>query len=185
MTKQQMRAELKLARAQIPQVDRVRWDQDIAKNLQNWDVYNKAKKIMIYLSFGWEINTWPIVDELTARGVEIYVPVVQSEPRALVPTRYTSREDLTPAVFGILEPSSKAPTLEPIDLDLVVVPALAFSLHGFRIGYGGGYYDRFLATTPAVSVGLCYSCFLQELPRDPWDQAVDFLVSEERVLGRK
>ena len=65
------------------------------------------------------------------------------------------------------------------------MPGLAFSEGGFRVGYGGGYYDRFLATTKAQSAGLVYRSFVRELPTDPWDHPVDFLVTEDGVLGRK
>ena len=136
---------------------------------------------MIYLSIGWEIDTWALVDELSRRGAEIYVPVVQKSPKSLVPTRYFSKEQLVPADFGILEPTAGPPTEDPAQLDLVVVPGLAFTPQGYRIGYGGGYYDRFLVTTSAVKIGLCYTAFLRELPMDEWDQAVDFLGTEEGI----
>jgi len=140
---------------------------------------------MIYLSVGWEVDTWTIARDLETRGKEVYVPVVQRHPRALLVKRLYSREDLVPAAFGILEPGPKAPTIGPEQLDLVVVPGLAFSEQGFRVGYGGGYYDRFLATTTAKSAGLVYRSFVRDLPTDPWDHPVDFLVTEEGVIGRK
>lgn len=122
---------------------------------------------------------------MQTKGKEVYVPVVQKKPKALIATRYTAREELIPKVFGILEPPPGSLTIEPDQLDLVVVPGLAFSQDGFRVGYGGGYYDRFLTQTSAQKVGLVYSSFIRELAPDPWDQEVDFLVTEEGVLGRK
>lgn len=185
MTKEVLRKSLKRERGQVPKAQREIWDQSIFEHLAHSSMYAQAQKVMVYLSFGWEINTWPIVDDLQKRGKEVYVPVVQSHPKGLVARRYTSRENLTPAVYGILEPGPDAPSVPPEELDLVIVPGLAFSERGFRIGYGGGYYDRFLTTTNAMAAGLVYRSFVRDLAADPWDRAVDFLVTEEGILGRK
>lgn len=185
MTKELLRKELKKKRGQVPKERRAIWDQAIAANLFELPLYKEARKVMIYLSFGWEVATWHIVENLQEQGKEVYVPVVQSKPRALIPRLYTGRESLSPKVFGILEPGPEAPEARPEDLDLIIVPGLAFSNKGFRIGYGGGYYDRFLATTQGAAIGLVYSLFIQDVPFDPWDYAVDFVITEDGVLSRK
>lgn len=185
MTKELLRRQLKKERGQVPRLQRQMWDQAIFENLKQLPVYQDAQNVMIYLSFGWEINTWSIANDLQDRGRAVWVPVVQKSPKRLLVRGYTSRENLIPAIFGILEPGPEAAALAPEDLDLVIVPGLAFSNQGFRIGYGGGYYDGFLTTTTAQSVGLVYRSFVREVPVDSWDQAVDFLITEEGVIGRK
>lgn len=185
MAKDELRRMLKRERVQVPKEHRQMWDRVIAQCLSSLPRYEQAQRVMIYLSFGWEIDTWAIVENLQTQGKEVYVPVVQNRPKALLATRFTCRDHLIPAAFGILEPPPGTPTINPEELDLVVVPGLAFSPQGFRIGYGGGYYDRFLPTTKAVRAGLVYSSFIRNLAPEPWDQAVDFLVTEEGVLGRK
>lgn len=185
MPKKLLRKELKRERAQIAKEIRSSWDQAIFRNLLDWSIYQRAQRVMVYLSFGWEIDTWAIVQDLQERDKEIYVPVVRKSPKGIVATRFTSREDLVLSSFGILEPQPMAPTIASQKLDLVIVPGLVFSSQGYRIGYGGGYYDRFLPTIEACSVGLVYSSFLRMLEPDPWDQAVDYLISEEGVWGRK
>lgn len=185
MTKQQLRAQLKKERASITETQRMIWNEKLAWHLMTWEPFQKAQQIMIYLSIGWEIDTWGMVEELSKRGTEIYVPVVQKKPKRLVATRYLAKEQLVPGDFGILEPAPGALTVDPAHLDLVIVPGLAFTPEGYRLGYGGGYYDRFLLTTPALKVGLCYTAFLRDLPLDEWDQPVDFLGTEEGIRGRK
>lgn len=185
MGKKTLRAKLKQDRSAVPAPKRKKWDAMILGQLQNWQPYLASSRVLVYLSIGWEVNTWPVVDDLIARGSEVYAPVVQKNPRALLPRLYTSRSDLIPAAFGILEPSADAPGLDPQELDLIVVPGLAFSPDGYRIGYGGGFYDRFLAASAAQTVGLCYSSFLQDLPIDPWDKPVHFIATELGVMGRK
>lgn len=185
MAKEQLRRELKRERARVLKEDRQAWDRAIAENLYKVPAYSEAKRVMIYLSFGWEVNTWPIVEDLQAKGKEVFVPVVQNKPKALLATAFTSRDELVPAVFGILEPQPGTPTIAPELLDLVVVPGVVFSPEGYRVGYGGGYYDRFLAQTSAQTAGLVYSSFIRQLDPDPWDRPVDFLVTEQGVLGRK
>lgn len=185
MHKEQLRQGLIQERNVLSSQKRDCLDRQILGKLQNWDMYQKAHKVMMYLSFGWEIDTWPILSDLENQGKQIYVPVVQNHPKSLQATLYTSKADLVPAVFGILEPKKGAPVIDPLELDLILVPGLAFSQEGFRIGYGGGYYDRFLATTEATTVGLVYSTFIRELKPDPWDQAVDFIATERGIKGRK
>lgn len=185
MTKEELRQDLKKERGKVPRHRRKLWDRAIFEHLSALPRYAQAQKVMIYLSIGWEVDTWALVQDLQARGKEIYVPVVQKEPRALLAAPFVSREDLVPAAFGILEPALRTPPIDAGKLDFVVVPGLAFSEGGFRVGYGGGYYDRFLATTKAQSAGLVYRSFVRELPTDPWDHPVDFLVTEDGVLGRK
>ena len=185
MSKDVLRRDLKKQRGQVPKDQRASWDRAITEHFQKLPQLVEARNVMIYLSFGWEIATWPIVEWLQAEGKEVYVPVVQSKPKALIPRLYTRREDLSPQVYGILEPGPEAPTARPEELDVIVVPGLVFSPEGYRIGYGGGYYDRFLPTTQGLSVGLVYSSFIRDITPEPWDQAVDLLLTEEGVLSRK
>lgn len=185
MDKQELRLFLKQARSEVAQDLREKWDRQIAGHLQALGIYQESSKVSVYLSFGWEIDTWAVVDDLLLKGRDVYVPVVQKRPRALIPTLFTSRQELEQKAFGMAEPPWGSPVLDPRKLDLIIVPGLAFSKEGYRLGYGGGYYDRFLAETAAVSVGLIYSRFLQQVPRDEWDQPVDLIVTEAGLAGRK
>ena len=98
---------------------------------------------------------------------------------------------LVPARFGIPEPDEGCPTLADADLvsALILVPALALDVDGYRLGYGGGYYDRFLqglseAGIPVTTVGLAYGvCVTDTLPREPHDIPVHFIIDERRIIS--
>ena len=139
---------------------------------------------MTYLSFGWEINTWPMVEWLLTAGKDVCVPVVQKEKKTLIPTWYTKETTMEPGPFGILEPHN-GQTVAPSSIDFIIVPGLAFSRDGYRIGYGGGYYDRFLSAVKGVRVGLCYSQFIRNVPVEPWDQPVHYVITERGRLGQE
>jgi len=174
--KDELRRALKQARRSVPEERRAEYDRAIWEHLWAWEGYRGAKRCMSYLSFGWEINTWPLVERMWEDGKEVYAPVTKPG-RQLVPALYTPDTELVQAPLGMREPAS-AQTCAPEELDLIVVPGLAFSPEGYRIGFGGGYYDRFLPRVRGVTVGVIYSEFILELPVDPWDVPVEYLCTE-------
>ena len=88
-------------------------------------------------------------------------------------------EELSPEVLGIPAPKESAVRLDPDELDLIIVPAITFDRSGYRLGYGGGYYDRYLAQTKAFTVGLARERLVkEELPREAHDIAVKCLITE-------
>ncbi len=80
--------------------------------------------------------------------------------------------------FGMLEPASDLPVVDPVTLDVVLVPGVAFDRRGYRLGFGGGYYDRFLSTTPALRIGIAYDeCLTDALPCTEHDQRMDWIAT--------
>lgn len=147
--------------------------------------FRRAASILFYLSFRSEVETHEMVERALELGKEVAVPVVQAKPRALVPCRYTGPQDLAATGLGIMEPRPECAL--PVDiarLDLVVVPGTAFDHLGGRVGYGLGFYDRLLAQLPqAVRVALAFECqLLPHVMTEPYDQPVDVILTEERVL---
>jgi 5-formyltetrahydrofolate cyclo-ligase len=94
-------------------------------------------------------------------------------------------EDLRPSRYGIREPDTAAPVLPPARVDLMVVPGLAFDAAGFRLGFGGGYYDVLLSQTPeALSCGLCHLFqLLERVPAEPHDVRVDLVIHQDLTLS--
>lgn len=172
MGKEQLRESLKKLREQISIPEREIWNQDLHRQFWQLPQYSSAKTIMIYLSFGSEINTWPLLEQAWLDQKSVLVPKVRKYPKEIIAVKIHSKADLEPGLWGISEPI-KNQEFDPKLIDIVVVPGLAFDQAGYRLGYGGGYYDRFLPQVRGYQVGLCYPSFLREIPLMPWDQKVD------------
>jgi len=166
-----------------PEVRRI-LSRGIAYRLLSLPEFARAHSVLFYVAFRSEVETQAAIERALAMGKEVAVPVVQAEPRALVPCRYTPGE-LAPTDLGVMEP--KPECAQPVELstiDLIIVPGTAFDAHGGRLGYGLGYYDRLLAEAPLASrVALAFECqMIPAVAREPHDLPVDIVLTEERVL---
>jgi 5-formyltetrahydrofolate cyclo-ligase len=148
---------------------------------------DQAEKILVYLSFGSEIDTHPLIDRWLEEGREVYVPVMVPKTRKIVPVRiFSDYRDLPQNAYGIQEPCLKEGERLAIDqLDLVIVPGLAFDSCGYRVGYGGGYYDRLIPKLKASArtLALCYGFQLVDrVPADDFDEPVQYILSEDQEV---
>ena len=127
---------------------------------------------------GREPETGPLVQYLTALGKQVGLP--RMLPGHGMEIRlYQPEIPLVQAPFGIWEPPEHAPLLERAEIDLALVPAVCYDREGYRLGFGGGYYDRWLEHYSGLTVGLCRDCSLQEhVPREVHDQRVQILLTE-------
>ncbi|HKJ75545.1 MAG TPA: 5-formyltetrahydrofolate cyclo-ligase [Alphaproteobacteria bacterium] len=130
---------------------------------------------------GAEIDLVPLLTELTGRGVTCVLPVIEKKAAPLVFREWRPDIEMVPKGFGTFEPPESSPQRDPT---VVLAPLLAFDAEGYRIGYGGGYYDRTLAKLraagPLTVIGVGYEA--QEVgavPRDAYDQPLDWIVTEE------
>lgn len=139
----------------------------------------------VYVRWGNEVDTYPIIGHLLSRGIHIAVPKINIKHKRLEAYYITHVEDdLQPGTYGILEPKAYARWCDPEHIDLVITPGVAFSESGHRIGYGGGYYDRFFSVNiEALRVGLAYEFQVHKgIPNESYDQRLDMLVTERRVF---
>ncbi len=182
-SKDALRRRLRQERSQLEAEVKRKWDDQLFQHLQGLSVYQQARSVMLYLATAPEVDTWPILDDCWQRGMAVSVPKVLGRQRGMQAQRIDSLQQLRPGVMGIMEPTSGC-AVDPVTLDLVIVPGLAFDQCGYRLGYGAGYYDRFLADVKGAAVGLVYGCFVQPLPLDPWDLPVDWMLTENGVLKK-
>jgi 5-formyltetrahydrofolate cyclo-ligase len=166
---------------------RRRASQAIADRLLACEMVASARCVMTYLSFNHEVETFPLVRRLLAEGMRVAVPYIHEGAINLIAAEIENLDhDLQTGPMGILEP--RPDRLRPLDPESVVVnlvPGLAFDEMGFRIGYGKGYYDRFLLlrSRRSVSVGLAFEVQVtRRVPHEFWDIPVDFIATESRLI---
>ena len=159
----------------------------IAERLFALPEYRQAATVMYFLNFGKEADTLSMVPASLAHGKRVVAPKTVHRERLLLLSEITDPAlDLEPGRWGIPEP--KPERLRPVpagEVDFVIVPGVAFDEHGRRLGYGGGYYDRFFAglreEVPLVALTFELQV-VPEVPVDPWDRRVDLVLTEERVI---
>ncbi len=159
----------------------------IKENLYSLDEFKKAKNIMFYVSFGSEVGTRDIIKELLAKKERtIVVPYVVENYPILQLSELKNFDWLEVKTFGILEPKELyIREFNYEKLDLVIVPGIVFDKKGHRIGYGHGYYDKFLKTVKkdVKNIGLAFELqVVDEIPEEEHDVPVDCVVTEKRVL---
>lgn len=159
----------------------------ITERLMNWPVVRDATRVMTYLSFNNEVETYPFVRRLFAAGRKVAVPYIHQGTTNLIAAEIGDLEhDLQTGPMGILEPRpDRLRPLDPKSIDVHCVPALAFDEMGFRVGYGKGYYDRFLLLRARTSatVGLAFDIQVADrVPHEFWDIPVDFVATESQLI---
>lgn len=156
---------------------------DIFKQFLSIEKIKDASRFMLYVDFRNEVATRKIISTLLDLGKKVYLPVTLKDEKKLIPKRIFSLDDLVSGAYGILEPNVDAPTIFPSLLDVVVVPGSVFDKNGYRTGYGGGYYDRFLESTDALRVGVCFDFQLvDDVFPEKHDKRMDFIITENRIL---
>ncbi|MEW6547138.1 MAG: 5-formyltetrahydrofolate cyclo-ligase [Bacillota bacterium] len=154
----------------------------VKSHLLSHPVWQVSRVVLGYASFRQEVDTFPLLADAVASGKELALPRVDRKRRVLDLLRVRDlAADLVPGYQGILEPDpGRCPPVDAALVDLVLVPGVVFDRRGFRLGYGGGYYDRLLGYLPrAVRVGLAFSLqVVDQLPVLPHDLPVDILVTE-------
>lgn len=166
--KKQLRRELKAKRAAMDLQEKSAADERIFEQLKPYA--EKASGVFCYVSTEIEVDTRRFLRFCFERGIPVAVPV--SGDTELTFCKISSFSDLAEGRFGILEPAIKVPA-EHDENTLCVVPALCADGEGLRLGYGKGYYDRFLSGFRGTSVIICYEDFRMEVPTEPHDKRAD------------
>jgi len=188
--KEELRKKYLKERSEIPQNKISSWSQKINKQFLNLPQLETAKKVMAYASMRKEIETFDLMEELLDQGYLLYLPYTRKDKIDLGTAQINDLDsDLKEGVYGVQEPVARIRGEEiPEDLDLIIVPGACFTPEGYRIGYGGGYYDSFLTkhANGALKVGFCYDRFIVDsIPVEEHDVPVDLIVTEKEVIRIK
>jgi len=158
----------------------------ILEQLYGMRAFQNEASYFVYVSFSSEVETHSLIRKLLAEGKSVSVPCIdRSSKRMTASLLKNMDDDLAPGCFGILEPAPGC--LNPVEsrtLAIVIVPGAAFTTDGYRIGYGGGYYDRFLKSCQAVTIGIAFDMqVVDQIPHDVrWDVPLDYVVTESRII---
>lgn len=180
--RESLRAETLHRREQIPPELRATLSQRIVAHCVNWmQSEGCPEPVMLYLSMRSEVETTGLLEQLLRAGRQVCAPVVNMRDRQLIPRQICDVEaSLVRHPYGMLEPKATCPMVSPAQLRLIFVPGIAFDFGGYRLGYGMGFYDRFLARCPdAVRVGLAYQAqVVSETFPQSWDVPVHRIFTE-------
>ena len=184
--KSSLRSNYLTARRRIDPATKAALDARILERLAGFGIYADAELVLAYVSYGNEVDTRAVIESALASGKRVAAPRVSFHKHKMDFYEIGGMDDLTEGFKGILEPKrGVSPSLGTADLlgSVCLVPGLVFDAAGHRIGYGGGYYDRFLQFYPGDKIALARSTQVSSnpLPTEPCDVPVDFIVTDSGV----
>ena len=179
--RERVRTETLHRREALTSEERARLSQHIVDSTMRWIQREGFDAVMLYLNMRSEVETTDLLEGLLNSGKQVCAPVVDTERLELIPRRIHSiKTELVRHRYGMLEPNAICPIFPTEHLQLIVVPGIAFDCNGYRLGYGKGFYDRFLMKCPrAIAIGLAYQIQLVEdtFPQ-VWDMPVQHIFTE-------
>ena len=180
--KQILRKKALRVRNAISKIDQKKYSEKILKLLLSMPVLQSSSSIHTYVSKDSEVMTHQLIYTLLERNINVICPRIQKHDE-LGHSTISSFNDFKKNKLGILEPKEELPSFSINDLDVIIVPGLAFTRTGNRIGYGGGFYDRFLIKTNAISIGLAFDKqVINKLPHNKDDSILDYIVTEKEII---
>lgn len=180
--KEKFRDSMKKQRSELSPEEVLARSENVIVRLAGQEAYRRAGCLAIYVSVRNEVRTHSLIESALGSGKRIAVPVALPN-RMLVHREIRNLTELMPSPLGLMEPSGETGSVvPPCAFDVIVVPGLAFDRTGNRIGFGAGYYDRFLSLTPAIKIGLAFDFQLfDRLPADPRDVSMDLVITESEI----
>lgn len=160
-------------------------DDLIFQKVINSQFFLKAEIIFIFVSFESEVDTHRLIEYALMKGKTVCVPLVNISPKTMDAVEINSFDDLRKSSYGILEPVNQDNIIEADKIDLVLVPGLAFDKNGGRLGYGGGYYDKFFTKVniDVEKIGLAYSFQrIDKVPVHEHDVLLDGIITDQDLL---
>lgn len=155
-------------------------DQALTERLLQHPFYQEAEVIATYLSFSHEFQTQELIEQTLKDGKKVLIP--KTYPKGRMDFVVYNPQQLVKTSFGLLEPQGDLEVVDASQIDLIHVPGLAFTTEGYRIGYGGGYYDRYLEHFPGHTLSTIYPCQIQDFIPENHDIPVQEVLIDEGNL---
>ncbi|KXT77670.1 5-formyltetrahydrofolate cyclo-ligase [Streptococcus sp. DD13] len=174
--KQEFRKQMIQSLKTVDPIQKGQWDEVLAQQFWQSTAYQKSQRIALFMSMDFEVNTSPLLARALEDQKEVVLPKVLGKGKmAFFP--YQPGE-LTPSSFGVLEPNSDQACAKE-EIDLILVPGLAWNSEGYRIGYGGGFYDRYLADYQGATISIVYPFQRQIFSPQAFDIPVQEVLTSE------
>jgi 5-formyltetrahydrofolate cyclo-ligase len=188
-TKSELRREYTKMREDMDQSEVERLSEKIIDTVLKLPVFKRAETVMVYLNFKNEVDSLKMIEESYKAGKKVVIPYCTKETMEIIPSELNDIEtEIVKGKNGYLQTKKDCVKPVPIeDIDLIVVPGIAFDKRCYRLGFGAGYYDRFLRKLnfEKPTIGLCYDFqIIHSIPVEEHDVPLDFVITEERILVR-
>ena len=181
--KSELRKKIRRQREEMPPKQKALLDKMVLKNILKLRQYKSNDTILTYVSTKIEVDTFGLIRQALKDGKRVAVPRCIDNSREMDFYYITSIDQLEPRTFGVLEPiKEQCELLTDYSKGLCIIPGLVFDFDGYRLGYGKGYYDRFLSRFGGDTAGICYSsCGQWKLVHGFYDRRADLLVTEKYI----
>jgi 5-formyltetrahydrofolate cyclo-ligase len=180
--KNQLRRLLLEQMRALPPAYCLKADEAIYRHVAALPAYQTARTIGVYVGMAHEIDTKPLIKRMLAEGKRVGVPLCVGKG-VMEMREIGGLDELQAGTWGILEPAPDAPLLQPDEIDLGLIPCVSGNEEGQRLGYGGGFYDAYLAKAPFLRVLLCRKAMMTApIPVEPHDAMMDVVVSEDGAV---
>ena len=178
--KSELRKQVLQEMKAISQEQKQAIDQALTERLLQHPFYQEAKIIATYLSFPHEFQTQELIEQALKDGKKVLIP--KTYPKGRMEFVVYNPQQLVKTSFGLLEPQGELEVVEASQIDLIHVPGLSFTREGYRIGYGGGYYDRYLEHFTGHTLSTVYPCQIRDFIPEDHDIPVQEVLIDERNL---
>ncbi len=181
--KKNLRTRYKNERLKLSPTEKQNLDEGVFNRFLKLNQYASSTTLLAYVSTNIEVDTRRIIERALEDGKRVAVPYCVPNTRLLEFYLIDSLDDLSPGTFGVLEPTpDPQKRLTDWEKSVCIVPGLCFDFDGYRLGFGKGYYDRFLSEYTGIRVGICYSTGVRgHLHHGRYDRMVDVLVTEKNI----
>ena len=178
--KSELRKQVLQEMKAIPRTQKVTMDLALTERLLHHPFYQEAKVIASYLSFPHEFQTQELIEQALKDDKKVLIP--KTYPKGRMDFVVYDSQQLVKTSFGLLEPQGDLEVVDASQIDLIHVPGLAFTTEGYRIGYGGGYYDRYLKHFSGNTLSTVYPCQIRDFIPEDHDIPVQEVLVDERNL---